>query len=89
MTEQRFSQSGRRALVAAYQAAKELGHGAVGPEHLLLGVLAEESALPEGWEGLRRRVGETVERQLGRQSGSGSPETLSQRGAAVIRQDCR
>ncbi|MBQ6710771.1 MAG: hypothetical protein IJN18_00400, partial [Clostridia bacterium] len=52
MTEQRFSQSGQRALVAAYQAARELGHRAIGPEHLLLGVLSEESALPEGWDGL-------------------------------------
>ena len=41
MMEQRFSQSGQRALVWAYQAAKRLGHGAIGPEHLLLGALHE------------------------------------------------
>ncbi len=40
--EQRFSQSGRRALVWAYQAARRLGHPAIGPRHLLLGALQEE-----------------------------------------------
>ena len=86
MTEQRFSQSGQRALVAAYQAARELGHRAIGPEHLLLGVLSEESALPEGWDGLRQRAGKAVERRLGREQGSDAPASLSDGGAAVIRQ---
>ena len=86
MTEQHFSQSGQRALVAAYQAAKELGHGAIGPEHLLLGVLAEESALPQEWEGLRKRAADAVEGRLGREAAAGAPESLSERGAAVIRQ---
>ncbi len=42
--EHRFSQSGQRALVNAYQAARRLGHPAIGPEHLLLGALQQEDA---------------------------------------------
>ena len=86
MTDQRFSHSGQRALVSAYQAAKELGHGAIGPEHLLLGVLDEESALPEEWAGLRAKAGAAVERRLGRIPHGDAPEALSDGGAAVIRQ---
>ncbi len=41
--EQRFSQSGRRALVWAFQAAKRLGSEAIDAEHLLLGALQEEN----------------------------------------------
>ena len=54
MMEQRFSQSGQRALVWAYQAARRLGHGAIGPEHLLLGALQEEDG------GLALQVEEVV-----------------------------
>ncbi len=42
----RFTESANRVLEAASLAAKELGHGYVGSEHLLLGLLKEESAAP-------------------------------------------
>ena len=45
MSQRRFSQNGQQALVRAYQAAREMGHAVIEPEHLLLGVLGEESAL--------------------------------------------
>ncbi|HVT67675.1 MAG TPA: Clp protease N-terminal domain-containing protein [Trebonia sp.] len=37
----RFTDRSRRVLVLAQDEAKELGHGSVGPEHLLLGLLLE------------------------------------------------
>ena len=86
MTGQRFSPSGQRALVAAYRAAGELGHPAIGPEHLLLGVLSEAGSLPEGWEGLYPGAAAAVERRLGRQPSAKAPAALSGQGAAVIRQ---
>ena len=75
--EQRFSQSGQRALVWAYQAAKRLGHGAIGPEHLLLGALHEEDG----------RLARLAEEQLepGTAVGEG-PSSLTVQGAAVIEQ---
>ena len=75
--EQRFSQSGQRALVWAYQAAKRLGHGAIGPEHLLLGALHEEDG----------RLAHSAEEQLepGQAAGEG-PSSLTVQGAAAIEQ---
>ena len=86
MREARFSQSGQRALVRAYHTARELGHCAIGPEHLLLGALGEESALPEGWGGLEKRARAVVARRLGCAAGQSGPIALSERGAAVIEQ---
>jgi prophage maintenance system killer protein len=37
----RFTDRARRVVVLAQDGARELGHGSVGPEHLLLGLLAE------------------------------------------------
>jgi prophage maintenance system killer protein len=37
----RFTDQARRVVVLAQEGARELGHGSVGPEHLLLGLLAE------------------------------------------------
>jgi prophage maintenance system killer protein len=37
----RFTDRARRVVVLAQEEARELGHGSVGPEHLLLGLLAE------------------------------------------------
>ena len=56
MTERRFSHNGQQALVRAYQAAREMGHEAIGPEHLLLGVLGEESALLKEWKDLDKQA---------------------------------
>ena len=75
--EQRFSQSGQRALVWAYQAAKRLGHGAVGPEHLLLGALQET-------DGHLARLAE-ARLEAGRAAGEG-PTSLTPQGAAIIEQ---
>ena len=73
--EQRFSQSGQRALVWAYQAAKRLGHGAIGPEHLLLGALHEEDG----------RLARLAEEQLERGNTVGDgPSALTVQGAGVI-----
>ena len=75
--EQRFSQSGQRALVWAYQAAKRLGHGAIGPEHILLGALHEEDG----------RLAQLAEQQLTPESAAGEgPSSLTLQGAAVIEQ---
>lgn len=38
---ERFTESARRVVVIAQEAARELGHGHVGPEHELLGLLAD------------------------------------------------
>ena len=75
--EQRFSQSGQRALVWAYQAAKRLGHGAIGPEHLLLGALHEE-------DGRLARLAEEL-LEPGSKTGEG-PSSLTVQGAAAIEQ---
>ncbi len=42
---ERFTQGGKKVLEAASQAAKELGHGYVGSEHLLLGLLKVEDGV--------------------------------------------
>ena len=80
MMEQRFSQSGQRALVWAYQAAKRLGHGAIGPEHLLLGALHEEDGA------LALQAEEVVVRLMDRQQDRDAPTALTEQGAAVIQQ---
>ena len=74
--EQRFSQSGQRALVWAYQAAKRMGHRAIGPEHLLLGALQEEDGA------LALLAEEVVARLPGSEAGEGT--ALSLQGAAAI-----
>ncbi len=76
--EQRFSQSGRRALVWAYQAARRLGSCAIGPEHLLLGALQEEDSL------LALRAEELLEK-AGAEPHSG-PTALTPAGASAIEQ---
>ena len=40
--DERFTESAKTALTLAQEAAAELGHGYVGCEHLLLGMLREE-----------------------------------------------
>lgn len=86
MTETRFSQSGRNALRRAYQLAYGSGHSWVGPEHLLLAVLLEESGsgrLLEGQETLVRRA----EQRMPKPAGTGcGPVMLSREGEGVIRQ---
>ena len=86
MTERRFSQGGQRALVRAYQAAKELGHPQIGPEHLLLGVLEEKTVLPEGWDDLGQTARQAVLRRIPPRTGTEAPAALSEQGAEVIRQ---
>lgn len=87
MTEQRFSQSGQNALLRAYQLARKERHSWIGPEHLLVGALAETCA-PGGplemWRDLPLRTGEWVREHLGSGKGPGSAPALSAEGAAVI-----
>ena len=66
MSQRRFSQNGQQALVRAYQAAREMGHAVIEPEHLLLGVLGEESALLKEWNGLEKQAAAEVFRRLGK-----------------------
>lgn len=87
MTEQRFSQSGQNALLRAYQLARKERHSWIGPEHLLVGALAETCA-PGGplemWRDLPLRTGEWVREHLGSGKGPGSAPALSAEGAVVI-----
>ena len=84
MSQRRFSQNGQQALVRAYQAAREMGHAVIEPEHLLLGVLGEESALLKEWNGLEKQAAAEIFRRLGK--GEKTPSALSPRSAAVIEQ---
>jgi ATP-dependent Clp protease ATP-binding subunit ClpA len=42
---ERFTHRARRAVIAAVQQAQALGHGSVGPEHLLLGLAADPDGI--------------------------------------------
>ena len=84
MSERRFTHNGQQALVRAYQAAREMGHAAIEPEHLLLGALGEECGLVKEWRSLEKQVGAAVCRRLGK--GTQSPTALSERSAEVIEQ---
>ena len=57
----RFTQNARRALQAANQAARELGHNYVGTEHLLLGIVKEEGMAGD----ILRQIGLTEEMVTG------------------------
>jgi ATP-dependent Clp protease ATP-binding subunit ClpC len=61
---ERFTERARRTLVLAQDEARQLGHGAIGPEHLLLGLARGGDALGEalaaaglGADALREAVG--------------------------------
>lgn len=84
MTERRFSHNGQQALVRAYQVARQMGHGAIGPEHLLLGALGEESALLKEWKDLEQQAAAAVAQRLG--MGQQTPASLSARCVTVIEQ---
>jgi len=86
MTEPRFSQSGRSALLRAYQLARNACHSWVGPEHLLLGAMLEECGpgrLLEHPEELGKKA-EQLAQQLGRGKSVSLPVVLSQAAADVI-----
>jgi hypothetical protein len=53
---ERFSGPARQAVVAGVRHAQMLGHGSVGPEHLLLGVLAGVDATTPGADRVTARV---------------------------------
>ena len=42
---ERFTDTGRRAVVLAEEICRELRHAAIGPGHLLLGVTAREGSI--------------------------------------------
>ncbi len=72
-SNEKFSQRAELALERARRAAGELGHGQVGTEHLLLGILQEQEGL--GARILSRRgLDETaLRRAILRRDGSGTP----------------
>jgi hypothetical protein len=55
---ERFTERARLVVVYAQEEARGLGHGHIGAEHLLLGVVGvEEAILPAGLEDIRARIG--------------------------------
>ena len=72
--EQRHTPDGRQAMVRAQEQARALGHGSVGPEHLLLGLLA----VPEG--AAARALGELG---LDEARGRAAVERIAGRGSRV------
>jgi prophage maintenance system killer protein len=73
----RFTARGRRVIVLAQEQARERGHGSVGPEHLLLGLLVEGEgvaavaleSLGVSLEEAREQAGEIVGRGRGAPAG--------------------
>jgi ATP-dependent Clp protease ATP-binding subunit ClpA len=69
-SERRFTPRSKKALELAVKEARRLGHGGIGPEHLLLGVLAVEGGLAVELLGNLRvspdRIREAVLDRLGR-----------------------
>ena len=66
---ERLTPDARQVVVAAQDEARRLGHGAIGPEHLLLGLLAAGGRAARVLEGLgltEQRGREEVERLAGR-----------------------
>ena len=87
MTEPRFSQSGRSALLRAYQLARGACHSWVGPEHLLLGAMLEECGpgrLLEHPEELGKKAEQLAQQQMGRGKSVSLPVVLSQTAADAI-----
>lgn len=87
MTEPRFSQSGRSALLRAYQLARGACHSWVGPEHLLLGAMLEECGpgrLLEHPEELGKKAAQLAQQQMGRGKSASLPVVLSQTAADAI-----
>ena len=87
MTEPRFSQSGRSALLRAYQLARGACHSWVGPEHLLLGAMLEECGpgrLLEHPEELGKKAEQLAQQQMGRGKSASLPVVLSQTAADAI-----
>ncbi len=72
-SNEKFTQRAEQSIESARRAAGELGHGYVGTEHLLLGILAEEDGL--GALILRRQglEGDTLRRLVVRRCGVGAP----------------
>ena len=77
MTDNRFTPRARSVLQLSHQAAEELGHGYVGTEHLLLGLLREEAGVAcrlLGELGLTYdRAGELLVRAVGRGTPGAAP----------------
>ncbi len=72
-SNQKFTQRAEQAIERARTAAGELGHGFVGTEHLLLGILREEGGL--GGRILQRRgvTQEALTKELRKRLGAGCP----------------
>jgi len=88
MTDNRFTQSAQVALMQAFSAAKKLGHGVLGSEHILLGLFQEHSgqahrALRELGLTEEALTAQVLRRPLGR-SGAGDKVALSDEAGALI-----
>ena len=75
---ERFTQRARRAIILAQEEAKRLNHSAVGPEHILLGIIREgEGVASKVLESLNinpERVRVDIESSIGRGEGTSSEE---------------
>src|ERR1700685_2663367 len=71
-----FSEEARRVVVQAQEEARELGHGFIGTEHLLLGMLRQEgvaldalTAVGVSWDAAREQIVHIVRNGPGMPSG--------------------
>ena len=80
MTDNRFTPRARSVLQLSHQAAQELGHGYVGTEHLLLGLLREEAGIACRLLGELGLTFDRAQTLLVRAVGRGTPGTSPTQG---------
>ena len=73
----RFTQKAQNVLNLALRAASEMGHTYIGSEHLLLGLLKEESGVAAHYLNERGADTEKVERAVAEMAGVGTPSSVS------------
>jgi len=73
----RFTQKAQHVLSLALESASEMGHTYIGSEHLLLGLLKEESGVAAHYLTARGATAESVQNAVIKLAGVGSPASLS------------
>ena len=73
----RFTQKAQRSLNLALETASELGHTYIGSEHLLLGLLKEESGVAAHYLIERGATVDAIQNAVVKMAGMGSPSSLS------------
>ena len=73
----RFTQKAQNVLTYALRAASAMGHTYIGSEHLLLGLLAEDSGVAAHYLAERGASAEKIKRAIEELAGIGSPTPLS------------